>query len=184
MSKWNIFAAFLLGAAMFAGPAAADGKTKRYYKPGPTALNITCPTGYTKDKHDRCVRTVTPRAITTCPQGYTKTTNGQCVRQVTQTRPVPRPAPRPVPQPRPAPVQQVSLDLGSFTGGVGAGIDSGFYGGNGFIPIGPSRSFSGVLDAPAAAFTFNRRAQTRTRGRSGSRSRGGHGYKGGGGCRC
>lgn len=171
MSKRNILAAFFIGAAMFAGSAAADGKTKRVYKPGPAPLNVTCPDGYTKDRSNRCVRTIRPRPTTTCPQGYTRTTTGKCVRQVTQrTCPsgytrnaqgqclqIQRPpvVKRPPVVTRP-PVQQVSLDLGSFTGGVGAGVDGGYYGGNGFIPLSAPRSFSGVLNASASAFTFNR----------------------------
>ncbi len=171
MSKRNILAAFMLGAAMFAGSAAADGKTKRVYKPGPAPLNVTCPAGYTKDKQNRCVRTITPRVTTTCPQGYTRTNTGQCVRKMTsQTCPSgytrntqgqcvmlqrPPAVTRPPVITRP-PVQQASLDLSGFSGGVGSGISGGFYGGNGFVPLAPVRRFSGVLDSPAAAFTFNR----------------------------
>ena len=180
MSKRNIFAVAMFAAAMFAGTAAADGKTKRVYKPGPAPLNTTCPTGYLKDTSGRCVRTTTPRT-TTCPSGYTRTNTGQCIRttttprtttcpsgytrdnrgqciRLTQTRPAP--APRPV-APRPAPVQQASMDLTAFTGGVGAGISGGYYGGNGFVPLAPVRRFSGVLDAPGSAFTFNRTVERR-----------------------
>lgn len=178
MSKWNIIAAFLLAGAMFAGPAAADGKTKRIYKPGPAPLNVTCPAGYTKDKHNRCVRTIKPQTVTTCPQGYTRTTTGQCIRRVTQQRQTTCPSgytrnsqgqcirmQRQVQQRRPAaPVrQQVSLDLNSFNGGVGSGVSGGFYGGNGFIATGATRNYSGVLDASASAFTFNRRVENKHR---------------------
>ena len=179
MSKRNILAAFLLGAAMFAGTASADGKTKRIYKPGPAPLNVTCPTGYTKDTYNRCTRTITPRATTTCPTGYTKDKNGKCLRRVTQQRQTTCPSgftrnaqgqclrtmqsrPRVTAPPRrvtPAPIQQVSLDLSSFNGGVGAGISGGHYGGNGFVALSSTRSYSGVLDSAASIFTFNRRVQ-------------------------
>jgi hypothetical protein len=42
-------------------------------------------------------------------------------------------------------------------GGVGAGLDGGYYGGGGGVIIsGGGQAFSGVLSAPAAAFTFQR----------------------------
>lgn len=177
MSKRNIFALAMLGAALFAGTAAADGKTKRIYKPGPAPLNITCPTGFAKTTDGRCVRTST---TTTCSQGFVRNSQGQCVRttqprkpncptgfaintttgqcvRLTQTRPQPRPLPRP------APVQQASFDLSGFNGGVGTSIGGGFYGGGGFVPLAPVRRFSGVTDASAAVFTFNREVQRRMR---------------------
>ena len=162
MSKRNIFALAMLGAAFFAGTAAADGKTKRVYKPGPAPLNITCPSGYLRDSRGQCVRPA-PRTTTNCPSGYSLNRNGQCIR-IAQARPAPRPAPRPVsrpvprPAPRPAPVQQASYDLSGFNGGVGAGVSGGFYGGGGFIQTAPARSFSGVLNSPGAVFAFNQRA--------------------------
>lgn len=54
----------------------------------------------------------------------------------------------------PAP-QPMRLDLSGFDGGVGAGISGGLYGGGGsLIVVGSDRRFSGVIDAPAAQFTF------------------------------
>lgn len=185
MSKRNIFAIAMLGAALFAGTAAADGKTKRIYNPGPAPLNISCPTGFARttdgkcvqinttrncsngfvrNSKGQCVRTTPPRQ-TTCPTGFAKQANGQCIR-LTQTRPpvTPRPPvrPRPPVAPRP-PVQQASFDLSGFNGGVGAGVNGGYYGGGGFVAVAPTRSFSGVLDSAASVFTFNRRVQNRNR---------------------
>lgn len=177
---------------MFAGTAAADGKTKRIYKPGPAPLNISCPAGYTKDKLGQCIR-----LAKTCPSGYNQTRDGQCVRPVQRAvsrpapRPVVRPAPQPVrtvPAPRPAPVpQQASLDLLSLTGGVGVGIDSGFVGGNGFATFDAPARFSGVTDAPAAVFTFNQAAPAAAApvknvggGKRGGGARGGMGGRRGG----
>ena len=197
MSKRNIFALAMLGAALFAGTAAADGKTKRVYKPGPAPLNTTCPTGYAKNNLGQCVRlSKTPTCpsgtfrdsrgqcvrpaprTTTCPTGYSKDSQGNCFRQA--QRPAPRPVPRPAP--RPAPVQQASFDLSGFNGGVGAGVNGGYYGGGGFIQTAPLRRFSGVLDAPGAAFAFNQRAtrapsRPAPRPRPSPRPKGGRGYK-------
>ncbi len=69
----------------------------------------------------------------------------------------------------------LTLDAGSFSGGVGNGVDGGFYGGGGAIVLGGERRFSGVLSHSASAFTFRQRG---TRGGK----RGHHG--GGGGCGC
>ena len=66
----------------------------------------------------------------------------------------------------------VQLDMASFSGGVGNGVDGGFYGGGGTIFISSGRSYSGVLSHGASRFTF--------RGHRGGKRRGG----GGGGCGC
>jgi len=70
----------------------------------------------------------------------------------------------------------VTLDLASFSGGVGNGVDGGFYGGGGTIFFAGDKSFSGVLSHRASAFTFQRRS------RGGKRGGGGHncGCMGGG----
>ncbi|MEM7640173.1 MAG: hypothetical protein AAF269_14050 [Pseudomonadota bacterium] len=66
----------------------------------------------------------------------------------------------------------VQLDMASFSGGVGNGVDGGFYGGGGTLFISSGRSYSGVLSHGASRFTF--------RGHRGGKRRGG----GGGECGC
>ena len=62
----------------------------------------------------------------------------------------------------------VQLDLASFSGGVGSGVDGGFYGGGGgAVTIGSSRSFSGVLSHSASSFTFRSRGGGKKRRRGG-----------------
>ncbi len=68
----------------------------------------------------------------------------------------------------------VTLDLASFSGGVGNGVDGGFYGGGGTVFIGGGQRFSGVLSHGASSFTFRR----------GHRGGGKRGHGGGGGCGC
>ncbi|MEO1303425.1 MAG: hypothetical protein AAFV37_00525 [Pseudomonadota bacterium] len=71
------------------------------------------------------------------------------------------------------PIKTVHLDMGSFTGGVGAGIDGGFYGGGGgAVIITGGRRFSGVLSHRASSVTF------RSSHRGGGKKHGGK--KGGG----
>jgi hypothetical protein len=67
---------------------------------------------------------------------------------------------------------EVRLDTASFSGGVGNGVDGGYYGGGGAIFISSGRSYSGVLSHRASHFTF--------RGHRGGKKRRG----GGGGCGC
>lgn len=64
----------------------------------------------------------------------------------------------------------VRLDMASFSGGVGNGVDGGFYGGGGTVFISSGRSYSGVLSHGASRFTFRDN-------RGGKRG-------GGGGCGC
>ena len=75
----------------------------------------------------------------------------------------------------------VKLDVASFSGGVGNGVDGGFYGGGGGIFIGGGKSYSGVLSHAASQFTFRQRGGKK-RGHGGKR--GGHHGGGGGGCGC
>jgi hypothetical protein len=82
---------------------------------------------------------------------------------------------------RPAAVDTgVKLDIASFSGGVGNGVEGGFYGGGGAIFIGGDKRFSGVLQSRASQFTFQNRR------RSGKKRGGHHGghHGGGGGCGC
>lgn len=67
---------------------------------------------------------------------------------------------------------EVTLDMASFSGGVGNGVDGGFYGGGGTVFIGGGQRFSGVLSHGASSFTFRR-------GHRGGKRRGGGGC---GGC--
>lgn len=76
----------------------------------------------------------------------------------------------------------VKLDVASFSGGVGNGVDGGFYGGGGAIFIGGDKRFSGVLQSRASQFTFQNRSRGgKKRGHGGKR---GHHGGGGGGCGC
>ena len=63
----------------------------------------------------------------------------------------------------------VQLDMGSFSGGVGAGIGGDFYGGGGAVIITGGKRYSGVLSHSASSFTFRSH-------------RGGKKRRGGGGC--
>ena len=193
MSKRNILVAFILGATMFAGSAAADGKNKRIIKDGPCPIHTVktkggkciprvttppkyCPSGFVKTTDGKCIRRqVPPPTKISCPQGYYKTNTGRCV----------PPAPKPPKPSCPAGYRQtatgcaliqreVKLDIGSFNGGVGAGINGGYYGGGGFVAVGSSRSFSGVLDASASVFTFNREVKKRSHPKPCNRGCGGH----------
>lgn len=67
---------------------------------------------------------------------------------------------------------EVTLDMASFSGGVGNGVDGGYYGGGGAVLISSGRSYSGVLSHSASSYTFRS-------GRRGGKRRGG-----GGGCGC
>ena len=70
----------------------------------------------------------------------------------------------------------VQLDMGSFTGGVGAGVGGDFYGGGGAVIITGSKRYSGVMSHSASSYTF--RSHRSYRG-GGKKRRGG-----GGGCGC
>ncbi len=135
MPKRNIFATFVLAAAVAAAPAFADGKPRKPGPVGPTPLKAqpVCAngTGY-YDKDGRFV----------CPEVVTRTF-------------VPAPAPATVPVQIAAP----AYDFSGFTGGVGANVGSGFYGGGGGFILEGGGSSSRVLSHPAAAFTFNKRIQ-------------------------
>lgn len=68
----------------------------------------------------------------------------------------------------------VLTDQAGFTGGVGTGIEGGFYGGGGGYVVSGSSGGSYVLGHSASRFTFNQRGGGKK----------GHGKKGGGGCGC
>lgn len=67
----------------------------------------------------------------------------------------------------------VQLDMGSFSGGVGAGIGGDFYGGGGAIIITGGKRYSGVMSHSASSYTFrshrsHRGGKKRRRGGGGS----------------
>ena len=79
------------------------------------------------------------------------------------------PAPAPARSYTPAPTRisapapsAPSFNLASFTGGVGAGLGGGYFGGGGGFIQTSRAPFSGVLSSPAAALTFNRRVSRPT----------------------
>lgn len=131
-------------------------------------------------------------------QAYTGTHTHSHSHGATSTRTVTRSAPAPVRRTVVAAPQQMTLDLGAFNGGVGSGVDGGGVYGGGFVSLGSDKSFSGVLQSRAAAFTFQQRTSNRghrggKKGGKGGRGGhhggghhggGGHGGHGGGGCGC
>ncbi|MCB9970664.1 MAG: hypothetical protein H6847_04095 [Hyphomonas sp.] len=157
MSKWNILTALALASALIAAPAGADGKPMKPVR-GPTPLKAQpfCASGKGYyDDQDRWV----------CPV---------VTRTVTRVVAPPPPVVTRVVAPPPAP----AYDFSGFTGGVGASIGSGYYGGGGGFIVEDRTRYSGVLQASASAFTFNQKVKRVSRGH------GGHGGHGGGGCGC
>lgn len=134
----------------------------------------------------------------TSTRAYTGThthghTHGAATSSRTVTRTVTRAAPtttRTVTRRAPAPVrtvavpQQMTLDLGSFSGGVGSGVDGGPVYGGGFVSLGSEPRFSGVLDSRAAGLTFQQRGGDRGGKKRRGGKRGHHGGHHGGGCGC
>lgn len=168
--------AVLAGAiALFAAPAVADGYANKTYNRGPAPLKAheltppepgcylldaetdtwSCPplqqqvhktsTGH---EHGTVRRYIDESKTRTYVNRYT--TGGECCGGT----------PRPVP-PRPAPppvlVQRgLRIDASSFSGGVGSGVDGGFYGGGGgfaYASASASSSASAMASA-SAALTF------------------------------
>ena len=120
-----------------------------------------------------CCGTVTRRVVKEHPPVVTKRTvthrRATPTRTVTTTR---RTAPPKRVITHRAQSAEVRLDTASFSGGVGNGVDGGYYGGGGAIFISSGRSYSGVMSHSASHFTF--------RGHRGGKKRRG----GGGGCGC
>ena len=181
--------------ALFAAPVFADGTPGQRVNRGPAPLqahNMTppepgcvlvegkmwsCPVPQTRYTHapsrthtaprrqvQQTTQTVRRSAPTTTRRTYTRTvpatTTTRRTRSAARTRTVAAPS-------------ALTLDLASFSGGVGNGVDGGFYGGGGTIVLGGERRFSGVLSHAASSFTFRQR-----------RSHRGGGGGGGGGCGC
>lgn len=174
--------------------------TTRSYAPtaitrsAPTTTRTTSTTGYHgSHNHGHNGQAYTGTHTHSHNHGATSTRTVTRSAPTTTTRTVTRSAPAPVTRTVSAPVrtvaapQQMTLDLGAFNGGVGSGVDGGGVYGGGFVSLGSDKSFSGVLQSRAAAFTFQQR--TSNRGNRGGK-KGGHGGHhgggghGGGGCGC
>lgn len=102
------------------------------------------------------------------------TTGGECCGGT------PRPAP---PPPPPVVVQKTRIergmviDIAGFDGGVGSGIDGGYYGGGGGFAYASASSSASAFSSASAALTF------RGGFKGGGKHRGGK-KRGGGGCGC
>ncbi len=134
--------------ALFTAPVFADGTPGQRINRGPAPLqahNMAPP-------EPGCV--LIEGNTWSCPAPQ------RAVQQTTQT--VRRSAP-----------STLTLDLASFSGGVGNGVDGGFYGGGGIIILGGDRRFSGVLSHAASAFTFRQRRTHRSGGGAGCGCMGG-----------
>jgi|GEM_PF-4818225 len=135
MSKRYTLAALTLATTLLAAPAFADGKDGTRVNKGPAPLKARLCSDGSKGFYD---------------------SEGRFVCRTVQRTQVTRPKMVRVSAPPPAP----TLNLTGLTGGVGATVGSGFYGGGGGLIIADSRgSYSGVLNAAASSFTFNRRTR-------------------------
>lgn len=201
MSFWNKVFAPLAVAALFAAPALADGTPGQRVNRGPAPVVAhqptppepgcylieggtawSCPARPTQQApspvqkvhkqtaHQPCCGSFKQTIVKQHPPVVTKRTVTHRSAPVTR-RAVQRPTRTVRTVQRVERSSDVQLDLASFSGGVGNGVDGGFYGGGGgAVIIGGSRSFSGVLSHSASSFTF--------RSRGGGKKRRG----GGGGC--
>lgn len=201
MSFWNKLFAPLAVAALFAAPALADGTPGQRVNRGPApvvahqptppepgcylieggkawscparpAQHAPSPVQHVRHQsaHQPCCGTHTRTVVKQHPPVVTKRTVTHRSAPVTR-RTVQQPTRTVRTVQRATRSSDVQLDLASFNGGVGSGVDGGFYGGGGgAIIIGGSRSFSGVLSHSASNFTF--------RSRGGGKKR----RRGGGGC--
>lgn len=137
MPKPHTWTGLILAAALLAGPALADGKDTGQRVKGPEPL--------------------TPHARSCVPElhGHDACRTLTVKRKIHTTR-APARKQRVI---RRAAAPAASYDFTGFDGGVGAGIDGGYYGGGGgFIVSGTGPRFSGVLNSRAAAFTFQHRS--------------------------
>lgn len=138
MPKPHKWMGLALAATLLAAPALADGKDTGRPVKGPEPL--------------------TPHAQACTPELHgheacrSHTVRRKVYRKASPTR-TQRVVRRAV---APAPV----YDFSGFSGGVGAGIDGGYYGGGGgFIVTGASPRFSGVLSSRAASLTFQQKSK-------------------------
>lgn len=198
MSFWNKILAAMALTVVLGAPAFADGTPGQRVNRGPEPVRAhqpvppepgcyliengqawscparpVAPAPVTRTTGKPCCGTVTRRVVKEHPPVVTKRTvthrTATPTRTVTTTR---RTAPPTRVTTRRAEITEVRLDTASFSGGVGNGVDGGYYGGGGAIFISSGRSYSGVLTHSASHFTF--------RSRGGKKWRGG----GGGGCGC
>ena len=103
------------------------------------------------------------------------TTGGECCGD---TRPVPPPRYIP-PAPRPPLLVErgLRIDINAFNGGVGSGVDGGYYGGGGGFAYASASSSASAMSSAAASLTF----RGSFKGRGGKKGKGGCNVCGGGG---
>lgn len=198
MSFWNKLFAPLAITALFAAPALADGTPGKRVNRGPAPVVAHQPTppepgcylieggtawscparpaqpapkpmkhAHKPTSHQPCCGTHTRTIVKEHPPVVTKRTVTHRSAPVTR-RVVQQPTRTVRTVQRTARSSDVHLDLASFSGGVGSGVDGGFYGGGGgAVIIGSSRSFSGVLSHSASSFTFRSRGGGKKRRRGG-----------------
>lgn len=163
MLNWNKTWAALAISAALAVPAFADGVPGQKVNRGPEPVQPDAPAPspdpMQQTRATPCCGTTTRTVVKQHPPVVTK-------RTVTHRKP--RTSHRTVQA-----SSEVRLDTASFTGGVGAGVSGGFYGGGGVIVLTGRKSFSGVLSHGASAFTFSRRMTGGQSGQSGHAGRGG-----------
>lgn len=201
MSLWNKVLAGIALTLTLGAPAFADGTPGQRVNRGPAPVQAhqpvppepgcyliedgkawSCPARPTQApmkqvKAKPCCGTVTRTVVKQHPPVVTKRTvthrSAPTQRAVTRrTTSTSRTAPPRRVATRRVETNAVRLDMASFSGGVGNGVDGGFYGGGGSVFISSGRSYSGVLSHGASRFTF--------RSNRGGKRRGG----GGGGCGC
>ena len=195
MSFWNKLFAPLTVATLFAAPAIADGTPGQRVNRGPVPVVAhqptppdrgcylieggnawSCPARPTQHTPKPVQKVHKQAAHQPCCGTHTRTIVREHPPVITKRIVTHRSAPvthRTVQQPnrtvqRATRSSDVHLDLASFSGGVGSGVDGGFYGsGGGAVIIGSSRSFSGVLSHAASSFTFRSRGGGKKRRRGG-----------------
>ena len=147
--------------------------TQQTYRSAPrtttyqSATHTPCTSSATTHNGKPC-NTITRRHVKTHPPVVTKRTVTH--RSVPVTKTVTHRTHAPIKTVRRVETSSaIQLDMGSFTGGVGAGVDGGFYGGGGAVVITSGSSFSRVLSHQASSFTF------RSSHRGGGKKRGGGG---------
>lgn len=161
MPYWNKLLALMAISALFSTPALADGVTGKKINRGPPPLEakvLTPPREgcrLTEDgQHWACPK------LTQKPKQHThRTVHRKPIKTVRRIVKTAAPAPK-----------GLTLDISGFNGGVGAGVDGGYYGGGGgAIILTGTKSFSGVTQHAAFRSTYRS---------------GGKGKKMGGGCGC
>ena len=190
MPLYNKLLAGLALATVFSAPAFADGTPGQRVNRGPAPLEAHQPTSPEPGCHlieDGTAWSCPARPVQRAPVIHKQTMAKPCCGKVTRTvvkdhptvvtkRSVTHRTAQPRSTVTRRPVQApsgIQLDMASFSGGVGAGVDGGFYGGGGTVIAGSSSS-SRVHSHSASRFTF------RSGHRGGKKRR--HGGAGGCGC--